>query len=139
MAYLSMHHTNVKAVWQELAASPADCLAHCLEPRPPPSLRNSCSAQDDPTTYTGYQVELFRLVATELGWKEGRDWYFSCEDWTPMLEDLLSANGTCTMSAAGVCRALRATGLAGPCLASASSCSSAVMLGSGLVRTACCT
>jgi ABC-type amino acid transport substrate-binding protein len=69
-------------------------------------LDHRCSAEDDPTTYTGYQVELFRLVATDLGWKEGRDWYFSCEDWTPMLEDLLSANGTCTMSAAGVCRVL---------------------------------
>ena len=60
----------------------------------------TCSAEEDPSTYSGFQVELFREVAHHLGWPD-EDYYFACEDWTPMIDDLLSPNGTCTMAAAG--------------------------------------
>lgn len=60
----------------------------------------TCSADADESTYSGFQVELFRRVAHHIGWHE-EDYYFTCEDWTPMIDDLLSPNGTCTMAAAG--------------------------------------
>lgn len=60
----------------------------------------TCDPTQPPTTYDGYQVELWRRIATELGWGDG-DWFFTCMDWTPMIDDILSADGKCTMAAAG--------------------------------------
>lgn len=60
----------------------------------------TCRPDADGSTYSGFQIELFRKGAQHLGWKDD-DYYFTCEDWTPMIDDLLSSNGTCTMAAAG--------------------------------------
>mgnify|MGYP001811094258 CR=1 FL=1 len=45
-------------------------------------------------------MELFRHIATELGWADG-DWFFTCVAWMSMIEDIMSADGSCTMAAAG--------------------------------------
>jgi hypothetical protein len=50
--------------------------------------------------FAGYQVELFRMLAQEVGW-EDTDYVFSCIKYSDMLEDLKSPNGSCSMSAAG--------------------------------------
>jgi hypothetical protein len=89
------------------ARTPAACThpelpaAPC--PRTPllPAPQVTCSPDADPSTYDGYQIALWRRIATNMGWAEGDDWVLSCVDWTPMIEDLLSPNGACTMAAAG--------------------------------------
>ncbi|KAF6257204.1 ligand-gated ion channel-domain-containing protein [Scenedesmus sp. NREL 46B-D3] len=49
----------------------------------------------------GYQVELFRMLAQEVGWEDG-DYAFTCMKYSDMLEDLKSPTGLCSLSAAGV-------------------------------------
>ncbi|GBF93621.1 hypothetical protein Rsub_06343 [Raphidocelis subcapitata] len=61
----------------------------------------TCDAAADPSTYDGYQIELWRRIATAMGWADS-DWTFTCIDWTPMIEDLIAPDGRCTMAAAGV-------------------------------------
>ncbi|KAI8474114.1 MAG: hypothetical protein J3K34DRAFT_495859 [Monoraphidium minutum] len=59
----------------------------------------TCDPADPPALYDGYQ--LFRRIADEMGWSDS-DWVFTCIDWTPMIEDIMSPDGLCTMAAAGV-------------------------------------
>ncbi|WIA18264.1 hypothetical protein OEZ85_009732 [Tetradesmus obliquus] len=61
-----------------------------------------CEGMSDPADFTGYQVALWREIATDLGLQETKDWVFSCVDWNMMLEDLANANGSCSFGAAGV-------------------------------------
>lgn len=60
-----------------------------------------CDPTQDQSTYTGYQVELFRTIAQDLGWSPS-DYFFSCLDWTPMISDLTDPMGSCYLAAAGV-------------------------------------
>ncbi|WIA44152.1 hypothetical protein OEZ86_010489 [Tetradesmus obliquus] len=60
-----------------------------------------CKHDDDHTTFTGYQVELFRMLAQEVGWEEG-DYVFSCIKYSEMIDDLKSPTGLCSLSAGGV-------------------------------------
>ena len=60
----------------------------------------SCEAGADTSTFSGYQIELFRKIAQDLGW-EAEDWYFDCIDWSPMMDDLRADDGTCFMTASG--------------------------------------
>jgi hypothetical protein len=48
----------------------------------------------------GYQVELFRMLAQEVGW-EDTDYVLTCIKYSDMIEDLKSPTGSCSMSAAG--------------------------------------
>ena len=60
----------------------------------------TCTAGDDPSTYSGYQIEVFREIANAIGWQSD-DWFFDCIDWTEMMDDLAASNGTCFMAASG--------------------------------------
>lgn len=60
----------------------------------------NCSADVDPASWNGYQIDLLRIIAADMGWSES-DWFMSCVDWTPMLDDLIDPNGGCYMAAAG--------------------------------------
>jgi ABC-type amino acid transport substrate-binding protein len=60
----------------------------------------NCIAEEDPSTYSGYQIELFREIAHVVGWQP-EDWYFNCMDWTELIDDLHASNGTCFMAASG--------------------------------------
>lgn len=62
----------------------------------------TCEGVDDPSNYSGYQIELWRAIATDLGWSD-TDWTFYCMDWTIMIDDLSSSQGNCTAAAAGGC------------------------------------
>lgn len=64
----------------------------------------SCDPADDPATYTGYVVELFRLVAGELGWHEGDDWVMRCMRYGDMIADVRDPSGSCAIAAAGAGR-----------------------------------
>lgn len=64
-------------------------------------LQVMCEGMSDPADFTGYQVALWREIATDLGLQETKDWVFSCVDWNMMLEDLANANGSCSFGAAG--------------------------------------
>lgn len=59
-----------------------------------------CSGIDDPAHFKGYHIELFSLVAKDLGWAPD-DWSFSCMTWSDMMNDVLDPAGSCYMSAAG--------------------------------------
>lgn len=48
----------------------------------------------------GYQVELFRMLAEEVGWGDS-DYFFTCMPFTDMMEDLKSPNGSCSLTATG--------------------------------------
>ncbi|KAF8061164.1 hypothetical protein HT031_004626 [Scenedesmus sp. PABB004] len=61
----------------------------------------TCSGVADPADYSGYQVALWRAIASDLGWAD-TDWAFTCVDWTPMIDDLVSPDGLCSFAAAGV-------------------------------------
>lgn len=61
----------------------------------------SCEPSEDPSTYTGYVIELFRLLAHELGWREGADWVMRCMPFSDMLSNVLDPDGSCTIAAAG--------------------------------------
>jgi hypothetical protein len=63
-------------------------------------LQVMCADMDDPADYSGFQVELWRKIAHDLGWSDS-DWSFSCVDWTAMIDDLVDANGSCSFAAAG--------------------------------------
>lgn len=54
------------------------------------------------SSMTGYQVELVRSLAASLNWTYGSMYYFRCMDWSLMLADMTSPNGTCFMAAAGL-------------------------------------
>jgi ABC-type amino acid transport substrate-binding protein len=60
----------------------------------------TCEPGGDPSSFSGYQIELFNDIVRSLGW-EADDWYYDCIDWSTMLEDLRAANGTCFMAASG--------------------------------------
>jgi hypothetical protein len=74
----------------------------------------SCNPDEDPATYTGYVIELFRLLAHDLGWEEGTPtsggWYLACLPYSEVMADLASPTGTCTMAAAGEWRLGRSVG-----------------------------
>lgn len=91
---------DATAEWQ-LSQMPTSTTAAPLLVPPRPAAQVSCTAGEDASTYDGYQIELWRRIAADLGWKEGADWAFTCIDWTPMLEDLVSPGGSCTVGAAG--------------------------------------
>lgn len=59
-----------------------------------------CTSDGASSTYSGYQIDLWRLMVADLGWAE-EDWFFSCLDWSPMIDDLLDPNGNCFAAAAG--------------------------------------
>ena len=59
-----------------------------------------CKVDEDPSTFTGYQVELFRLLAKDLGWEDS-DWTMVCMPYTDMMNDLMTPGGNCTLAAAG--------------------------------------
>lgn len=48
----------------------------------------------------GYQIELFRMAASEVGWAES-DFIFTCMDYTVMMADLNDPAGNCTVVATG--------------------------------------
>lgn len=50
--------------------------------------------------YAGYQIELFRMAASEVGWAEA-DFVFTCMDYTVMMADLNNPAGNCTVVATG--------------------------------------
>jgi len=79
---------------------PACCASATHAPETPKQV--TCSPDEDPSTYDGYQIALWRRIATEMGWTSAdSDWTFSCLDWSPMLEDLMAPDGLCTLAAAG--------------------------------------
>jgi hypothetical protein len=60
-----------------------------------------CAGRVNPNEWAGYQIEMNRIMARDLGWADD-DWFMHCVQWTPMLEDLVDPNGNCIMAAAGV-------------------------------------
>ena len=59
-----------------------------------------CDPAEGTKTYKGYQVELFRMLAHEVGWATG-DYTFTCMDYDDMMADLNDPAGSCSLSAAG--------------------------------------
>jgi hypothetical protein len=68
-----------------------------------------CTVGEDPSTFTGYQVELFTLLSKDLGWEDG-DWTMVCMPYTDMMNDLKSPAGNCTLAAAGKLEPFRSRG-----------------------------
>ena len=70
-----------------------------------------CNEQTCRTIYTNIacndiapQIQLFSILAKELGWSE-TDWQWGgCLDWDEMMQDLADPEGRCFMAAAGVFR-----------------------------------
>jgi hypothetical protein len=67
----------------------------------------SCDPGQDPATYSGYVVELFRLLAHDRGWAEGGPssggFHLACMDYSALMADMTSPDGSCAMAAAGGC------------------------------------
>ncbi|PSC71582.1 glutamate receptor [Micractinium conductrix] len=55
----------------------------------------------EPQDYGGYEIELFRAVAAELGWQESQ-LRWRCLEWEEMLGHLRDADGVCDIAAAGI-------------------------------------
>jgi hypothetical protein len=74
---------------------------------PPSQPMVSCEPGGDPATFTGYVIELFRLLAHDQGWAEGDsmtgDYYLECMKYTALMDDLESPTGSCALAAAGGC------------------------------------
>lgn len=51
-------------------------------------------------TGTGYQIELFRMLAGQVGWHT-TDYNFVCMTNSDVMTDLMSATGNCSLSATG--------------------------------------
>eukprot|EP00775_Hariotina_reticulata_P008418 gene8418-8602_t len=64
-------------------------------------LQVKCSDGQDSSEFAGYQVQLWREVAADLGLSDS-DWFFTCVDWTAMMADLSSPTGQCSFAAAGL-------------------------------------
>jgi ABC-type amino acid transport substrate-binding protein len=60
-----------------------------------------CAGRVNPNEWAGYQIEMNRIMARDLGWADD-EWFMHCVQWTPMLDDLVDPNGNCIMAAAGV-------------------------------------
>ncbi|GFH08873.1 uncharacterized protein HaLaN_03912 [Haematococcus lacustris] len=68
-----------------------------------------CDADKDPSTYSGYEVELFRKSSAYLYSKGREEWApenytFTCMGWDGLMEDLLlePASRTCDVGVAGI-------------------------------------
>lgn len=72
-----------------------------------------CAGMEGVKDFGGYQVALWRAIAKDLGWEE-TSWTFKCMDWSEMIDDLVSSNGSCSLAAAGEqdCRPCSASGAA---------------------------
>ncbi|GAQ78868.1 glutamate receptor [Klebsormidium nitens] len=53
----------------------------------------------DPTTFSGYGIEVFRQASLQIGWRAS-DYTWQCMDWLSMTADMVAPNGTCDMTAA---------------------------------------
>lgn len=68
----------------------------------------SCSPTADPSTYSGFDIDLFRRTALIAGWDETTNvsqpdsYEFRCMPFDLMISDLTDPNGTCTVATAGV-------------------------------------
>jgi ABC-type amino acid transport substrate-binding protein len=60
-----------------------------------------CAGIVNPNEWVGYQIEMNRIIARDLGWADD-EWFMHCVQWTPMMDDLADPNGNCIMAAAGV-------------------------------------
>jgi hypothetical protein len=62
-----------------------------------------CKPTEDPTTYSGYEIELFRAVATRMGLVETTHYSFSCWDWGDLFNDVYSnaSSRTCDIGTPG--------------------------------------
>lgn len=60
----------------------------------------TCTEGEDPATFGGFQIALWREIAEDLGWEDS-DWTLSCMDWTAMIDDLADPSGLCSFAAAG--------------------------------------
>uniref|UniRef100_A0A0G4HKJ0 Ionotropic glutamate receptor C-terminal domain-containing protein n=1 Tax=Chromera velia CCMP2878 TaxID=1169474 RepID=A0A0G4HKJ0_9ALVE len=62
-----------------------------------------CDANEDPSTYSSYEVDLFRKVMEKTTW-HGNDWRFVCGSWDPILEEIVKPYGetTCHVVAMGL-------------------------------------
>eukprot|EP00879_Flechtneria_rotunda_P033334 GHRR01036906.1.p1 GENE.GHRR01036906.1~~GHRR01036906.1.p1 ORF type:complete len:278 (+),score=68.62 GHRR01036906.1:617-1450(+) len=66
-----------------------------------PMVKCTAGPEVSETPFKGYQIELFRLLAQQVGWT-AEDYKFTCMDWTDLMEDLRSDSGLCSMTASGV-------------------------------------
>ncbi|KAI8472841.1 MAG: hypothetical protein J3K34DRAFT_457589 [Monoraphidium minutum] len=58
-----------------------------------------CDPGEPQTTYSGYLIESFRMLAQRVEWlADFDDWFFDCMTWTPMIADLGNPNGTCMLA-----------------------------------------
>ncbi|KAI8472842.1 MAG: hypothetical protein J3K34DRAFT_197330 [Monoraphidium minutum] len=58
-----------------------------------------CDRAKPQTTYSGYLIESFRMLAQRVEWlADFDDWFFDCMSWTPMIADLGNPNGTCMLA-----------------------------------------
>lgn len=61
-----------------------------------------CEPDKNESTYTGYQVALWREVSKRLPWLPEGSYFFDCMDWTAMIDDMVMPNGTCFAAPSGV-------------------------------------
>jgi hypothetical protein len=62
--------------------------------------RTHCNAHAAAATT---QVEMFRAIAQRVDWLSDFDsWFLDCILWTPLMQDLVSPNGTCMLAPAGI-------------------------------------
>lgn len=86
-----------------------------------------------PSEFIGYQIDLWRDIAADMGLTEDVDWSFTCMDWDVMIDDLIHPQGNCTFAAAGKIEAFVccANGWCGTC-------PSSWRISAGSVGCACC-
>lgn len=62
----------------------------------------SCDPNKTADTYTGHDVEMFRLLAEKLGLAEGEDFYFNCTQFSNFKPDLTTDGGVCDAAMCGI-------------------------------------
>eukprot|EP00878_Enallax_costatus_P042116 GHUV01049143.1.p2 GENE.GHUV01049143.1~~GHUV01049143.1.p2 ORF type:complete len:103 (+),score=21.53 GHUV01049143.1:345-653(+) len=56
----------------------------------------------DQADYSGHQIELWRMIAADLGLVEGTDYDWECLDWFDMMDNVMKQDGNCTLAIAGI-------------------------------------
>lgn len=62
----------------------------------------SCDPTQPTSSYSGHDVEMFRLAAEKLGLKEDQDWYYNCTSFSNFQPSLTTEGGTCDAAMCGI-------------------------------------
>lgn len=62
----------------------------------------SCDPSQPTDTYSGHDVEMFRLAADKLGLKENQDYYYNCTSFGNFQPSLTTEGGTCDAAMCGI-------------------------------------